>query len=476
MLLLGQCYYEIEKFDEAIEHLDQAREHTNDGEMVLLILMLRVLATRAKVAKFEEQIKIFLDRKQYKQALKLVNEHLAKQPNDLTLLYVKSGVLLKMENLPEARRTALDGLERASGSNKRMFESILNQIEAIEFGKNYDAMQSPLRKRNYDEVKRLLQKNKSKLAGQEHYEAIEGYLLENSKKGFVGRLFGGNQQKKLDYQSRQRLLIWLFSDEIATGMADMSNERWGNAQAKFKKIIDYDTECGLANYFYAISSLRLFEQQAQNGRLDIENTYSNFERASGLLGSVTRDKLVGQQCKSIKGIIDKYMVEMKDALEQSRAMKPLNDLMAEYQKLMGSLNKGISSPSQLKSAITKLSDLRSRAVTLKKTFRKGEANSALTQLIEAIDSNQSQLKELEKDANASQKTQQIIELFNNFMKHLEANPISTREELDGAKKMVDFLLEQVSDARRDTPRGSDGSNALDQLENALRSVKSQLNG
>ena len=399
LFLVGYCQFALQDYATALETLRQAHSQVKSPDLGIMVMMLEILCARAQRSAFENELKEYLDAENYRQALALVRDALAHSPSDPAFMYYECGVLFKMGNVKEARSAATNALSRVGASHATLFRELIAAIDSLENDKLYEEMRKMLRSRSWDATDQLLRSYYSRLNGQRQYEMIKTYVTEKRSGGSGGGgLFGLGRSKNLSLRTDdlQEMLYWLLGEELDDGTQALSANNFAGAHEVFSRAERVDNRFGVICFLHALSLFRLFEQVTQN-EPDFDTILGYMTTASSLLETAVRDRVVGQQSRSLKTAVDTYLKQLQKIGSQRQAVQK------EVQAING-----------------------------------------------------------------------LFDLFNTTMEYYSKNPISSRSELESAKKLMKGIKDDIAKQKKQHQNNSSAIEALQKLENAVNGVLSQL--
>jgi len=483
LFLKGYCLFGLQEYYPALEVLDIARQHARDPETIVLILILQTACVRDATERIENQVAELIEKKHFDKAIALIEGELHRQPSNVALLYHKCNVLLLAGKVQKAKQTIIDAMGRVGEENAELFQELLEQITLQDYQRYLEAARVALRRGDPAGALKQLQPCRTALDGYEQYEAIRSYANERSPRGFFRAIFSRDKTIiPLTDASRQKLLLWLLSEELNAGVAAMSKEKFDMAAVSFADAAKIDPGCRIICYLHGLSIFNGFQQvlERQKGVRNLDSSIKSMETASELLARVSTDPLVGQQSTNLRKLVDNFLSKLHEvARERDREeaeAKPVNELIRDFNALMESAGKSpIASTKDLESAERRFRELRQRGEKVRKNRTKEQGLEVVDQIISAIDRNLNQLNTIRNDVRQNEEVKNCLDSFNAMMQSLNNNPIYNSYDLRQAKDKVNNLDFKVAKARSGLKRGSEGLKILNQLEEAIKNVKRQLN-
>lgn len=480
LLLQGYCYFNLEDYEGALTVLDEARQHTQDSDTALLILILQAACQRAINDKMGERIAVLLEKGRFDEALKLIEDQLRVNPENTLLLYYKCGILLTMGREAEAKRIAQHALTHVDGESAQMFQELLGNITLRENQKYLDAARAALRRGDPKGALEELQICQAALAGTERYDAIRAYAHERlPSRGFFSSLFSRNREKpqKLDEGMRQQLLFWLLDDELNAGADALKQERYKQAIKEFEKAHEIDSDCSLVCYLHGLAIFNDFRatmERQDAAPPDLDQALRSLKLADAVLERAVADPVMGEQGsvlqKVLRGDIQQLQEIKREIERRAKEEKPINDLIQDFNTLMEKLERDrIGNISQLENTARSFRDIKQRAQKLHNKRSKDQAAEILDKLISIVDSYLKQFAEGRGEILVAD----CLDNFNNMMEGLNKRPIRTSQDLDRTRTTVSSLQLMLQLARKEK-LSSDASRILGQLEDALRTISRQL--
>lgn len=479
LILKAHCRFGLEQFDRAIELLDQVQTQTLDPETYILALILRAACVRAAARLIEARIQKLIEAKRFREALELISEELESDPSNVALLYYRGSVLLLMGRVGQAKQAVEAAMRQVGSENRGLFQELLNHIRVEENREYLEAARLALRRRDAEGALKALRTCRGALAGEEQFEAIYSYAHERSQPGLLKSLVTRNGAKRLTDPARQKLLLWLLAEELNSGLEALNGENFGRAANVFSEAAKIDDRCCIICYLHGVAIFKGFQQDLEREQVpDLSSAIKTLTLASDMLSSASHEPLVSQQSQGLRRMVDGYREQLRDVErergQRAQEARPVNELIQQFNDLMESLQGSISSERDVDRGVEKFRDLRRKAESLRKGLPRGEATEVLDQIIDATDRHTEQLQAIREEARKGALISDSVAMFNAMMTHFQSHPISNKKELEGARTMAKGIRGMVDQARREHPRGTEGSKVLDELDEALHRVEAQL--
>ncbi|MCP4263688.1 MAG: tetratricopeptide repeat protein [Planctomycetes bacterium] len=486
LYLKAYCFYGLGDYDAALTHLDKSQNNARDPQMLVLIMVLRAVCVRAMTVAFEVKLDALIEKRRFAEALALVENELRRQPSNIALLYHRCGVLFIMGKVSEAKQAALVALQRVGPENAGLFESMINQIEVQENQHYLEAARKALRRGDSTGALKQLQSCQSVLSGNEQYEAIRSYIEERNPRGFFSAIFSSRKNfLPLSEPIREKLLTWLFTEEITAGVVAMDAGKFEHASTTFAAANKIDNRCRTICYLHGLSIFKGFQQavQRKDKQLDLDRAMTLLETSADLFARAATDPILAQQSQNLRQTVLAYQTQLQEVVRErarrEQEAKPVNELIKDFNALMDSLqNSPISTVNALEKAELTFRDLRKRCEKLRRNRTKEQGCELLDQILAAIVRNLEQVDQIRDDLHKNEQVQLInncVTSFNVMMEHFKNKPIRNMQELEQARNMVNNISDMVHKARAGERRGSEGLRVLDQLEEAIRNSRRQLN-
>jgi tetratricopeptide (TPR) repeat protein len=479
LFLKGYSLFSLEAYNDALDVLDEARRFARDAETTVTILMLQAACIQAATELVEGRIAELIEKGRYREALDLLDDELRHQPSNIAFLYHRCVVLVLMGKVGEARRAAIDARGVVGGENAELFDELLAQITFSENAKYIEAARMALRRGDANEAVGQLDRCRV-LAGNEQYDAVRSYAEDRLPRGFLSSIFSRSKSASLAEPTLQKLLMWLLAEEVDDGVISLNEGRFKQAYSSFEKAAKIDDRCKIVCFLQGVAIYNEFEDSLKRQELpDLGLAIRSLEKASSLLRRAGSYQVVAYQSLSFLKAVDDSISQLNEiAAERARIEtedRPINELIGEFNSLMDSLERApAGSMREIESAEKKFRAIREKAEKIRKRGVRKEAQNILDQIIAAADRNLKQAGEVLRDFSKNKAVNDCVTAFTVMMDYFSNHPISSYQELQMARDMVKALKANVAKARHGQRRGSEAWQVLDQVEEAIRRVESQL--
>jgi len=472
LFLKAYCFFGMREYEGALEVLNRARESTPEPQTLVLILILQAACARAVTRALEAKVLELVKNRRSQEALALVEGALRRQPSNIGFLYHRCNLLWFMGRAREAKQAVLENLQRVGPENSGLFQELLNQIHLEENQQHIEDARSALRRRDSREALCRLDACRGVLAGNEQYEAVRAYAEEVMPRGLIGSWLARIRSAPSDDPKRQKVLLWLLSEELNAGITALNAKNFDRAAAAFAAASKIDPRCGIICYLHGLAVFEGYQQTLEKklGNLDIERAITALTTASEDLWACSRmDHRLSQQGEGLRRIVEGHLAQLRE-------VELVNQLIQRFNGLMEGLeHHPPSSEEDLERAERSFRELRQAVDSAKQSQPTKASQQELHQLLSGIDRNIEQVGELKKEIRLASAVNCCVQSFNDMMEHFQRNPIRNRNELERAKQRAQTIRIMVDAARGGVARGSDGRRVLDELEQALQRVEQQLN-
>ncbi len=247
-VLKGRCLALLDHHDAAIRVFRYARSRVSDMQLRVHILKAEADCVRRSTSMLESQLIQLADKKEFAQALKLVNEGLSKQPSNLVFLYYCAKIHWLSGNRHEAVRT-LEEAKRLAGDDKS--DLIADLERRIEFGDHFptaEAARLDMRHGNLTKALEHLDACAEALSSSEQYSSIRAYA--EGKRRRLGQFLSRKTQPVAE-SLRQSTLRWLLAEEIREADDAMRADDLARARLAFERAERIEGTCGALCYRHA---------------------------------------------------------------------------------------------------------------------------------------------------------------------------------------------------------------------------------
>jgi hypothetical protein len=389
LIIKAYALFGLEDFDGAIQALRNSRNNATDSESQVLTLFLEAACVRAQTERIEAKLVEMVKAGKTAEALSYLDDQIKTSGENPVLIFHSCNVLLLLGRAPEAKKTAIETMQRIPTA-ARMFRGLLAEIAVAESAKFLEAARGALRRSDPVGALDHLRPCQAVMAGNEQFEAISSYADSLVPRGFLSSVLRKNRPLPLDEPTLQRLLLWLLAEEIAGGIKALNDKDNLRAIQFFEASDRIDGSCYLISYLQAVAIVKEFEKQlATQNPLDLDEWVRMMHKAGVFLQSAAQYSGMRDQCRALAAIVQQYNAELANATQaqhrRATEAKPINDLFSEFKGFMEGLK--IQSKSDLDKAEKKLKDMRGRAQACLNRTRDETGRKHLGELIAAIDRN-----------------------------------------------------------------------------------------
>jgi tetratricopeptide (TPR) repeat protein len=395
-MMKAHCLMQLDDYDEALDALNLAEGVSADLETALFVAIMLRACTRRLASEAEREIIALVQADKTEEALSFVQRKLRQMPETSVLIFHRSTLLLLLGRVGEAKRSALEGLQGGTESEKPLFAQLLKQIGVLESLPFLEMARQAFRGGNPAGAFKMLESRRPSLQGNEQFEVFHAYLLEKTL-GAFGRMFHPGAKKLLTGETLETFLLWLLSEEISAGVDLMNKERFEEAVTLFKNTQKLESRCRLIRFLHAVAKVKKFQAaMSAHSAPDLDKSSAELREAAELCEGLGDDQRIGSQSNTLKDVASGYVKQIADAKvqirEKQQAAKPVQSLIKEFNSYMEGLNKHpISSIGQLNGAESRLKAMRSKVGAKRREITDSDARSSLSELETAISKVLSQL-------------------------------------------------------------------------------------
>ena len=201
-----------------------------------------------------------------------------------------------------------------------------------------------------------------------------------------------------------------------------------------------------------------------------EAALTTMQRVHAALQIARTDPDVGALAASL----DESVAQLLSSVEENEQDAELINPVAEaFEQAMKKIGDGIESEGQLTEVLAAMRQVREQAARIRGRVRTDEGKQALAVLMKRADEVIGQLVELQGQVAGSDELKLLVQLFNSAVENLNRNPISSRDELAGAKVTFGWLHERADELVRKS-KGAASKQAKELLK-AIKGIEKQLN-
>ena len=337
-LLKGQCHYALGEFDRALELLAKAQEHTQDREMVMLVLRVRAACEHEITRAIESELVELFDANELEQAGELVERELRRHPNNPALRYYQCALLFMMNRLDEARAAMDAALAVMDEVNVEVFQRLHRRILLAIYVPQREAARKCLRRRNPKGAIRQLENCPDALRGDEQFEALWSYAQEryadSARLSFVGRARTRRADAEpLDEPVLQSILLWLLSEELGAGVGAVDKDDFIGACAHFVAAEKIDSRSSVVAFLHALAEFRVVEQSfASKSPPNFDDADRRLRFAAQLAVNASHDPVVREQSKALAETISANQRELKRIRKVTECLSSFSNLMSHYER------------------------------------------------------------------------------------------------------------------------------------------------
>jgi hypothetical protein len=478
LYLIGLCHFLLDDFQTGYDELGVALEHIVDADTRNLAVMFRASCLRAIVNEIMTKLAELKTRSRFNEALALVEENLQQYPANLTLLYQRCELLLKLGLAEQAKRAAQEATERGGEENAPLFRRMFEQATLLEYRPLLEPARQALRADDPPWATKLLKSARSALKGQQFYEAVCTYAREKGRKpSGVLSLFSRSREQAapIPDEQLQKLLRWLVAEELDVAHASFDRADYATAIAKLKQASYIDSRCSHVNYLLGLSLYRAFLVHLNNEEegINLDRCARDLKDASRYVRDAATDPALADRSKELSAAIAGYYEQatrlLGELARHAEEVRAVNDLIGKYNSFMDRLEKtSIRTTNEWNSAREKIARFRQQAVTLRSGRSADQGGEILDRLVLAIDNTSQALDSIRDDVMKYSSIRECLIEHNDLIGELQKSRFMTEYQLRDSTMRVRKLLNKLAQARAAlgyNAAGDSGENLQDALRN-----------
>lgn len=391
---------------------------------------------------------------------------------------------LGMEDRHDEALAAVDhGLEVADEDGREQLQELRATIlRRIANEKMSDARELFLQG-EYPKARGALERLEATLGEMPLYRGFAGYLERFA--GYLERFDGGGVQPAATDRlpaawapmppgtpkEADSVYFFLVGDLIAEGKQLYDADDFGAAARVLERALTHCVAFPYGNFLLGVALYSGIGKAIQDGRPpDGETALRTMQRVHAVLQIGRTDPDVGALAARLDASVEELLSSVEENKQDAELINPVG---AAFEQALKRVGDGIESERHLTEVLAAMRQVKEQAAEIRGQVRTDEGKKALDVLTKRADEVIAQLVKLQGKAAGSDELKSLVQQFNSAVENLTRNPISSRDELAGAKVTFGWLHERADELVRKS-KGAASKQAKELLK-AIKGIEKQLN-
>jgi Flp pilus assembly protein TadD len=479
--LLALCHASLNQFEPALETLLPLRSARLDNALASRIAALKAEIRNKMFLVVVLENSVLLQSGQHDAAISRLRRVVHLDPEFAIYHYMLSGVLMQANKLKEAVAAVNHGLDNCANQREILTELKL-QIENKYVASKMKQARSLFKAGHYRRARSALNYVEPDYRKVPLYVTFANYLAR-----LDGGILGLFVKKSIQdvrpsgiARDVESLYDFLIEEELEQATRLISKENYEQAETVLDGAIKYTHNYPYASYLYGgcIYSHAMQQVTSKNPPA-LADVVEQLERARDFARIGRTDESISDAADLLASIemVHKHLCSVRDKLSVRQAeVRAINSAIEEFDSIMKSGQKGVTSPEHHRSIYERMKNLNKRIPELRKQMKSSDVKEAVAQLAQAIDQNLRQLEELGEQVKDSQSVKECHEKFSRMINIIKSNGgIKDRKQLN---QTLDYFRSLRSESKtvKSKVRSSEAKCSMSELIKALDQVITQLGG